>query len=98
VYALQYNKVACAIAGSFPDIFSRNCLANGFPLVAVPDRSGLGIGDDLEVDLAAGEIRNRTRGTTIPFSMKAEDRRTFQAGGMTARVRAHLEEILTKTR
>jgi 3-isopropylmalate dehydratase small subunit len=98
VYALQYNRVACAIAGSFPDIFYRNCLANGFPLVAVPDRSGLGIGDDLEVDLAAGEIRNRTRGTTIPFAMKAEDRRTFQAGGMTARVRAHLEEILTKTR
>jgi hypothetical protein len=26
--------------------------------------------------------------------MKEEDRRTFQAGGMTARVRAHLEEIL----
>ncbi len=96
VYALQYNRVVCAIAGSFPDIFYRNSLANGLPLVAVSDRSGLGLGDDLEVDLVAGEIHNRTRGTTIPFTMKAEDRRTFQAGGMTARVRAHLEEILTR--
>jgi len=47
------------------------------------------------VDLAAGVLRNRTRGTTMEFSMKDEDRRTFQAGGMTARVRAHLEELLS---
>jgi len=94
VYALQYNRVACVIAGSFPDIFYRNCLANGVTLVALPDRSGIGMGDEVEADLAAGVIRNLTRGTTISFSMKGEDRRTFQAGGMTARVRAHLEEIL----
>jgi 3-isopropylmalate/(R)-2-methylmalate dehydratase small subunit len=96
VYALQYNRVACVIAASFPDIFSRNCLANGLTLVAAPDRSGLGLGDEVEVDLASGVIRNRTRGTTISFSMKEEDRRTFQAGGMTARVRSHLEELLAK--
>jgi 3-isopropylmalate/(R)-2-methylmalate dehydratase small subunit len=95
VYALLYNRVVCVIAASFPDIFYRNSLANGLTLVAVPDRSGLLLGDEVEVDLAVGVIRNRTRGTTIPFSMKPEDRRTFQAGGMTARVRAHLEEILT---
>ncbi len=29
VYALQVNKVVCAIAVSFPDIFYRNSLANG---------------------------------------------------------------------
>lgn len=98
VYALQYNRVACVVAGSFPDIFYRNCLANGVTLVALPDRSGIGMGDEVEVDLAAGLIRNRSRGTTISFPMKEEDRRTFQAGGMTARVRAHLEEILAGQR
>jgi 3-isopropylmalate/(R)-2-methylmalate dehydratase small subunit len=96
VYALQYNRVACVIAGSFPDIFYRNCLANGLTLAALPDRSGIGMGDELEVDLAAGVIRNTTRGTVTPFSIKEEDRRTFQAGGMAARVRAHLEELLAK--
>jgi 3-isopropylmalate dehydratase small subunit len=96
VYALQYNRVACVIAGSFPDIFYRNSLANGLTLVALPDRSGIGMGDEVEVDLAAGTIRNMTRGTVISFAMKEEDRRTFQAGGMTARVRTHLEEILAK--
>jgi hypothetical protein len=39
-----------------------------------------------------------TRDTRIPFQMKAEDRRTLKAGGMTARVRAHLEEILAGRR
>jgi 3-isopropylmalate dehydratase small subunit len=96
VYALQYNRVACVIAGSFPDIFYRNCLANGVTLVALSDRSGIGMKDEIEADLTAGVIRNLTRGTTIPFAMKEEDRRTFQAGGMTARVRAHLEELLAK--
>jgi len=96
VYALQYNRVACVIAESFPDIFSRNCLANGLTLVALPDRDAVGMGDEVEVNLSAGVIRNQTRGTTIPFPMKEEDRRTFQAGGMTARVRVHLEELLTK--
>jgi 3-isopropylmalate/(R)-2-methylmalate dehydratase small subunit len=94
VYALQYNRVACVIAASFPDIFYRNSLANGLPLIALAERSSLGLGDEIEVDLAAGTIRNKTRGTSAPFAMKDEDRRTFQAGGMTARVRAHLEELL----
>src|SRR5574341_1041178 len=90
VYALQFNRVVCVIAESFPDIFYRNSLANGLPLIGVADRSALGLGDRLEVDLEAGLVHNRTRNTTLPFQMKAVDCRTFLAGGMTARVRAHL--------
>ena len=96
VYTLQFNRVVCVIAQSFPDIFYRNCLANGLPLITVEDTSGLGLDDQLEIDLDAGLIRNRTRNTSLPFQMKTDDRRTFQAGGMTARVRTHLEEILTR--
>jgi 3-isopropylmalate/(R)-2-methylmalate dehydratase small subunit len=98
VYALQFNRVVCVIAQSFPDIFYRNCLANGLSLITVEDTNGLGLGDQLQIDLDAGVIRNQTRSTSHPFQMKAEDRRTFQAGGMTARVRAHLEEILAARR
>ena len=96
VYALQYNRVACVIAESFPDIFYRNSLANGLPLITLPDRAGIAQGDALDIDLAAGTIVNRTRNTRHPFAMKDADRKTFQAGGMTARVRAHLEEILAR--
>ncbi len=98
VYTLQFNRVVCVIAQSFPDIFYRNCLANGLPLVSVEDVSSLALGDRLDIDLDGGLIRNRTRNTSLPFQMKAGDRRTFQAGGMTARVRAHLEEILVGRR
>jgi len=98
VYALQFNRVVCVIAQSFPDIFYRNCLANGLPLITVPDAGGLGLSDQLEIDLDASVIHNRTRNTNLPFQLKAEDRRTFKAGGMTARVRAHLEEILAGRR
>lgn len=98
VYALQFNRVVCVIAQSFPDIFYRNSLANGLPLITVQDTSGMGLGDQLEVDLDAGLIHNRSRNTSVPFQMKAEDRRTFKAGGMTARVREHLEEILAGRR
>jgi 3-isopropylmalate/(R)-2-methylmalate dehydratase small subunit len=98
VYALQFNRVVCVIAQSFPDIFYRNCLANGLPLITVQDTSGMGLGDQIGIDLDAGVIHNRTRNTGIPFQMKAEDRRTLKAGGMTARVRAHLEEILAGRR
>jgi 3-isopropylmalate/(R)-2-methylmalate dehydratase small subunit len=94
VYALQFNRVICVIAQSFPDIFYRNCLANGLTLITVSDASSIGMGDSLEIDLDAGMIRSRTRNAALPFTMKPEDRRTFMAGGMTARVRAHLEELL----
>jgi 3-isopropylmalate/(R)-2-methylmalate dehydratase small subunit len=98
VYALQFNRVCCVIARSFPDIFYRNALANGLTLVTAEDTGGFGVGDEVEVDLDGGVIRNRTRQSTHPFQMKADDRRTFQAGGMTARVRAHHEEILSRKR
>jgi hypothetical protein len=52
------------------------------------------MGEEIDVDLEGGVVHNRTRNISHPFQMKAEDSRTFQAGGMTARVRAHLEEIL----
>lgn len=98
VYALQHNQVVCVIARSFPDIFYRNSLSNGLTLIVVPDPSGLQLGDELEIDLDAGVITNRTRGKALRFDMKPGDRNTFKAGGMTARVRAHLEEILLAQR
>ena len=98
VYALQFNRIICVIAQSFPDIFYRNCLANGLTLITLSDTSGIGMDDSLEVDLDAGVIHDRTRNTHVPFTMKPEDCRTFKAGGMTARVRTHLEELLAGRR
>ncbi len=94
VYAIKDNHVVCVIAQSYPDIFYRNSLSNGLVLIAVPDSTGLEIGDELQVDLDAGTIRNQTKGTTLRFDMSADDKETFKQGGTIGRVRAHLEEML----
>jgi 3-isopropylmalate dehydratase small subunit len=98
VYALEVNKVVCVIATSFPDIFYRNSLANGLPLIAVADSSGFAAGDELEVDLDQSVVRDRTKGSTVSFQMKEEDRRAFKHGGTVGMVRTHLEEILRARR
>jgi 3-isopropylmalate dehydratase small subunit len=94
VYAIKENGVACVIAESYPDIFYRNSLSNGLVLITVEDSSGFEMGDELQIDLDASTIQNVTKGDSTYFEMKAEDRHTFQQGGMIGRVRSHLEEIL----
>jgi len=94
VYALKENGVVCVIAESYPDIFYRNSLSNGLVLITVEDASGFVMGDALQVDLDSSTIQNVTKGESTYFEMKAEDRNTFQQGGMIGRVRRHLEEIL----
>jgi len=94
VYAIKDNNVAAVIARSYPDIFYRNSLSNGLALITVPDASVFHLGDELTIDLDAGTINNTTRGEITPFEMNADDKATFEQGGMIGRVRQHLEEIL----
>ena len=60
--AIKEVGVSCVIAGSFARIFFRNAINIGLPLLeseeAVKDTDS---GDDLEVDLSSGEIRNLTK-------------------------------------
>ncbi len=95
VYALQENNVVCVIAQSYPDIFYRNALTNGLVLITVPDTSVFSQGDELSIDLDVGTIENKTKGSTVTFTMNPRDKTLFKQGGMIGRVRQHLEEILT---
>ncbi len=60
--AIKGAGVSCVIARSFARIFYRNSINIGLPILesdqAVDDAA---TGDDLEVDLARGEIRNLTK-------------------------------------
>ncbi len=62
--AIKTVGVSCVIARSFARIFFRNAINIGLPLLesdqAVDSTEN---GDELEVDLASGRIRNTTRGT-----------------------------------
>jgi 3-isopropylmalate/(R)-2-methylmalate dehydratase small subunit len=64
--AIKYADVSAVLAKSFARIFYRNCINTGLPVVEC-DTDLIASGDRLEVDLAAGVIRNITSGIEIPI-------------------------------
>ena len=63
--ALKAAGVAAIIAKSFARIFYRNAINIGLPILESPEAAEeIKEGDELEVDLAAGEIKNLTAGRT----------------------------------
>jgi 3-isopropylmalate/(R)-2-methylmalate dehydratase small subunit len=82
--ALKFAGVGGIIAGSFARIFYRNAINLGLPAVLAPDAClHCASGDELEVDLLAGSIRNLTQDLVI--SAAALDARAVEllaAGGL----------------
>jgi 3-isopropylmalate dehydratase small subunit len=64
--ALKFAGVGAVIAGSFARIFYRNSINLGMPAVIAPEAAVVcTVGDELELDLTAGEIRNVTQGCAV---------------------------------
>ena len=63
--AIKYADVSAVLAKSFARIFYRNAINTGLQVVEC-DTDQIDPGDELVVDLAAGIITNKTKGTTIP--------------------------------
>lgn len=64
--AIKAVGVSCVIAAGFARIFYRNAFNIGLPILESPEAAqGSEQGDELEVDLDTGEIRNLTRGQTF---------------------------------
>ncbi|HYS71176.1 MAG TPA: 3-isopropylmalate dehydratase small subunit [Thermoplasmata archaeon] len=55
------------LAKSFARIFYRNCINSGLPAI-VFDTDAIEEGDELDVDLAKGLVRDRTRGIELTFA------------------------------
>ena len=61
--------ISCIIAESFARAFFRGCIDNGMPIIEYPGiKHKVGEGDELEVDLHAGVIKNLTTKQTIKFT------------------------------
>ena len=88
VWALRSAGISCVVATSFARIFFRNSLNNGFlPLEAPGLADKTRTGDQLEVDLAHGVIRNITQATeckSIPLTPFVQE--MLDAGGLLAMV------------
>jgi 3-isopropylmalate dehydratase small subunit len=64
--ALKAAGITCVIARSFARIFYRNAFNRGLPLLVCPDACDRSdSGDELEVVLETGSIRNLTKGVTF---------------------------------
>lgn len=68
VWALRGAGVKVVVANSFARIFFRNAINNGFLAIECTDVcEGTQSGDEVELDLLAGRLRNLTRGTEKTF-------------------------------
>lgn len=91
--ALTGAGVACVIARSFARIFFRNAINIGLPLLECPEAVvGIAAGDEVDLDLASGTIRDVTTGQTfraqpMPDFMRA----IFDAGGLVEFAKRRLQ-------
>ena len=61
--AIKAAGISCVIAKTFARIFYRNAINIGLPILECPEAvDGISDGDEIEVDLDNGKIRNLTHG------------------------------------
>ncbi len=90
---IKLAGVGAVLAQSFARIFFRNAINVGLPVLSATraDREG----DELEVDLGAGEVRDLTTGATIPFVPLPPVMLTILSdGGLVEHVRSTASFIL----
>ncbi len=69
VWAIRGAGVKTVIAKSFARIFYRNAINNGFYVIESAEAlEKINDGDELQIDLEGGSIKNKTAGTDIVFS------------------------------
>ncbi|MEY4504529.1 MAG: hypothetical protein RL154_825 [Pseudomonadota bacterium] len=66
--AIKHAGISAVIAKSFARIFYRNAFNTGLPILEVKESDKIKAGDELEVDLTNGEIRNLTQNETYKFT------------------------------
>jgi len=92
--AIKYAGVPVVVAKSFARIFFRNAINIGLPIAEAPDAvDEINHGDELEVDLDSGIIRNLTTGkeykaTKFPEELQA----ILRAGGLMEYAKAKLSK------
>jgi len=63
--AIKGSQVKCIIAASYARIFFRNAINIGLPILECPEAAhNIEEGDEIDVNISAGEIKNITKGQT----------------------------------
>jgi 3-isopropylmalate/(R)-2-methylmalate dehydratase small subunit len=89
--AIKGSQARCVIAPSFARIFFRNAINIGLPILECPEAvADITEGDDVEVNLATGEICNRATGHTFQAQpLPAFVLRIADAGGIVNFLKQH---------
>lgn len=59
--AIKGVGISCVIAKSFARIFYRNSINIGLPIIEIKEADEINSGDELEIDLVKGKIKNITQ-------------------------------------
>lgn len=79
---LKAVGVACVVAESLARIFMRNAVAVGLPVIVCPGvHDAFEDGQQIEVDLATGRVRNLTTGIELQGDSLPEEMRGILAAG-----------------
>ena len=91
--ALMYAGVRLVIADTFARIFFRNAINIGLPILECPQiRDFAGVGDELEVDLSKGTIRNLTAKTERTAAVLPEFLlKIMSTGGLLETLQAEMD-------
>jgi 3-isopropylmalate/(R)-2-methylmalate dehydratase small subunit len=92
--SMKEAGIGAVIAPSFGRLFTRNCINVGLPVVVSPGiDERVTQGDEIEIDLAQGFIRNLKSGYEARLPpMAAESLRLIQDGGIANYTRRVLQE------
>lgn len=85
--SIKASGIQAVVAKSFARIFYRNSINTGLAIMECPDTDEISAGDELEVNLEAGEIRDLTTGKvykSAPFP--AEIMEIIKAGGLLSSI------------
>jgi 3-isopropylmalate/(R)-2-methylmalate dehydratase small subunit len=81
--AIKYAGVGAVVARSFARIFFRNAINLGLPVLECPQIGEIEPGDELEINLESGVIKNLTQGTTYQATrLPAHIMKILNAGGL----------------
>ena len=86
---IKIAGVSAVVAKSFARIFFRNCINVGLPAIIL-DTDDIREGDELELDLEAGKLRNATRNKEYAFPpVPAAVRGIMEDGGLAEHIKKH---------
>jgi 3-isopropylmalate/(R)-2-methylmalate dehydratase small subunit len=94
VYCLKELGIPVILAESYARIYYRNAVNNGYPVLVVPDITDkVSDGDELEVNMDTGEIKNLTTGETMHGDAVTDLEKDIMAhGGLIQYLKAQAEK------